>query len=135
VTSNCNQFNCIILLPHVKLEPTSLSTFWLLPQMTCGSCSLPVQELRERDAWASPVLLNFPLCNKRCRKKDGHLGRNATLKEMMAHPQSRTGAMAPIAVRHRHGNGPRTPTSPTVEELLRGNCINSNITTHDRRKG
>lgn len=87
--------------------------------MTCGSCSLPVQEHRERDAWASPVLLKFPLCNKRCRKKDGHLGRNATLKEMMAQPQSRTGAMAPVAVRHRHGNGPRTPTSPTVEELLR----------------
>ncbi|KAF9675382.1 hypothetical protein SADUNF_Sadunf09G0026500 [Salix dunnii] len=41
------------------------------------------------------------------------------LKEFMAHPQSRTGAMAPIAVRHRHGNGPRTPTSPTVEDLLR----------------
>lgn len=37
----------------------------------------------------------------------------------MAHPQSRTRAMAPIAVRHRHGNSPRTPTSPTVEELLR----------------
>lgn len=57
------------------------------------------------------------------------------LKEFMAHPQSRTGAMAPIAVRHRHGNGPRTPTSPTVEDLLRGNCINSNIIIHHRRKG
>ncbi|KAJ6385038.1 hypothetical protein OIU77_028273 [Salix suchowensis] len=107
-------FSKVILIPYVQ----GLVNL-LFQEMTCGSCSLPVQELRERDAWASPVLLNFPLCDKRCRAEDGQQGRKAMLKEFMAHPQSRTGAMAPIAVRHRHGNGPRTPTSPTVEDLLR----------------
>ncbi|CAK7331458.1 unnamed protein product [Dovyalis caffra] len=41
----------------------------------------------------------------------------------MAHPQSRTGAMAPPDFRHRHGNSPRTPASPTVEELLRADEV------------
>ncbi|KAJ6670643.1 hypothetical protein OIU85_014501 [Salix viminalis] len=128
-----SSFSKVILIPYVQDSHRLFNTRlgWLSPsvsaglvnllfqEMTCGSCSLPVQELRERDAWASPVLLNFPLCDKRCRAEDGQQGRKAMLKEFMAHPQSRTGAMAPIAVRHRHGNGPRTPTSPTVEDLLR----------------
>eukprot|EP00257_Ricinus_communis_P025924 XP_025013338.1 nascent polypeptide-associated complex subunit alpha, muscle-specific form [Ricinus communis] len=43
----------------------------------------------------------------------------------MAHPQSRTGAISQFDGINRQGEAPRTPTSPTIEQLLRGNKHNS----------